>query len=196
MIKCFLLLKQSICLDCKFLKVAKLSTKKKLEFIFKKYYLLILHFFRKFKLGKSYVYLFGKKLYYDSRYGLAGFQRVYSSHQNLIDIGKINRLTTIINVGAYVGGFTKLMRQLYRDSNVFAIEPIPLTFKCLKKNFAEDNKVRVFNVAISSQKRKVKMSFDEQNPALSSISKDGNILVKTETLDYFVKKIELKILIY
>ena len=58
--------KQSLLLDIQFLNVSRWSIAKKTEFLVKKYWLIIKHYYRKFTLGKHSVNLFGSEIYYDS----------------------------------------------------------------------------------------------------------------------------------
>jgi FkbM family methyltransferase len=84
--------------------------------------------------------------------------------------------------------FSKLCRDLFPKSKIFAFEPIPKIFQCLKNNFRDDKNTKVFNLAISDFNGSTKMDFNEQNSALSRISVDGNVDVNVKTLDSVVKE--------
>jgi len=142
----------------------------------------------KFRLGDDFVYFDGKKIFYDSRYGLAGYQRVNCSHRKLIkDIADIKDAKVIIDVGANVGFFSMLCRELYSKSKIYAFEPVSKTFSCLEKNFKDDKNTEVINTALSDHQGSGKMTFREENSAVSSLSKEGNVDVEITTLDYFLK---------
>jgi hypothetical protein len=97
--------KQSILLDFKFFKVSDWNFFKKINFLILKYFLIFKHFLKKFELGKDFCWFDSKKIYYDSRYGLAGYQSILSRHQNLIKLAGIHNPTIIIDIGANVGFF-------------------------------------------------------------------------------------------
>lgn len=182
------LITDSITLDFRTLLIKEWSLYKKFVFIFTKYGLLIKHFFMKFRLGDDFVYFDGKKIFYDSRYGLAGYQRVNCSHRKLIkDIADIKDAKVIIDVGANVGFFSMLCRELYSKSKIYAFEPVSKTFSCLEKNFKDDKNTEVFNLALSDSRGNGKMCFSEENSAVSSLSEGGNVDVEITTLDYFFK---------
>jgi len=182
------LITDSITLDFRTLLIKEWSLYKKIVFISTKYRLLIKHFFKKFKLGEDFVYFDRNKIFYDSKYGLAGYQRINCSHRKLIrDIAGIRDAKVILDVGANVGYFSMLGRELYPKAKIYAFEPVPKTFSCLEKNFKEDKNVKVFNLALSDHTGSGKMSFNEENSAVSSLNDEGNVDVEITTLDYFLK---------
>lgn len=188
----FWLIKQSIVLDIKFFHISKWPISKKLEFIYKKYISLGRHAFTKFKLGESFVTIDGQKFYYDSSLGLAGYQGILARHQKLLRIGNVKNVKTVIDVGANIGTFSKFIRDVYPAATVYSVEPIPVVYETLKKNFADDKDVKLFNIAFSDKKGSNKMFFDSQDSLISKMSKDGNIIVKTETLDEFIIQNKIK----
>jgi len=181
-------IKQSIVLDLKFFRVSGWSILKKIDFLVLKYYLIIWHFFKKFNLGKDFCYFDRKKIYYDSKHGLTGYQSLLARHQKLIKLEDIKGVKVVIDIGANVGFFSKLCRDIYPKSKIFAFEPIPKTFECLKKNFCEDNNMQVYNLAISDYDGRAKMNFDEQDSVISQITEKGDIEVEARVLDGFVEK--------
>ncbi|MBI2620900.1 FkbM family methyltransferase [candidate division WWE3 bacterium] len=190
------LIVSSLKLDLGLLVAAKWNAAKKIEFLYKKYgeIFLLVFKFKKFKLGESFVKLFGKKVFYDSAYGIAGYQRMLVTHQKMLNFAKMGAVETVVDVGANVGFFSMMVRDKFPRSKIYAIEPVPAIFTCLKKNL--DSKLdRVFNVAISSKKGFVEMAFDENNSARSHIvenhdtKKDGNLVrVEAERLDAFCEE--------
>lgn len=180
--------KQSFLLDIQFLKVSRWNIAKKMEFLVKKYWLIIRHYYRKFTLGKHSVNLFGSEIYYDSKFGLAGYQSILARHQNLMQIADVKNAKVIIDIGANVGFFSKLCREIFPDSHVYAIEPVPQIHDCLRKNFSGDTNVTLSDVAISDVNGETTMDFDSDLSSISHLNEKGNIVVKTETLDSFVVK--------
>ncbi len=182
------LITDSIALDFRTLLIKEWSLRKKISFISIKYGLLIKHFLKKFKLGEDFVYFDGKKIFYDSKYGLAGYQRINCSHRKLIkDIACIKDAKVILDVGANVGFFSMLCRELYPKAKIYSFEPVPKTFSCLEKNFKDDKNTEFFNLAVSDYRGSGKMIFSEENSAVSSLSDGGNVDVEITTLDYFLK---------
>lgn len=142
----------------------------------------------KFRLGDDFVYFDGKKIFYDSKYGLAGYQRINCSHRKFIkDIADIKDAEVILDIGANVGFFSMLCRELYPKSKIYAFEPVPKTFSCLEKNFKDDKNTEVFKLALSDHRGSGKMTFSEDNSAVSSLSEKGSVDVEITTLDYFLK---------
>ena len=184
----FWLIKQSLILDIKFFKVSDWSVFKKINFLILKYFLIFKHFFKNFKLGKDFCWFNKKRIYYNTRFGLAGYQRILSTHQKLIKLAGIDNIRTVIDIGANVGFFSKLCRDLFPKSKIFSFEPIPKTFQCLKNNFKDDINTKVFNLAISDFNDKAKMSFNEQHSAVSQISDKGSVDVNVRKLDDIIKE--------
>lgn len=185
----FSLISDSITLDFRTLLIKEWSFRRKITFILTKYGLLIKHFFNKFNLGEDFVYFDGKTIFYDSRYGLATYQGIFCRQRNLIEqVAKINEAKTVLDVGANVGYFSMLCRELYPKSKIYAFEPIPRTFECLKKNFEKGKNTEVFNYAVGDKEGTLKMSFDEGNSAVSTVSEKGEFEVKSVTLDSFCKE--------
>ncbi len=183
-----ILAKQSLILDFKFIKISKWNIIKKIVFIIKKYIVICKHFFFKFELGESYIYLFGEKIYYGSPFGLADYQSILTRHQNMFQISGFNGVNTVIDIGANMGFFSKLFRDLFPLSTIYTIEPIPNTFKCLKLNFDRDINTKIFNLAISDHNGISKMSWEKKNSLVSKLNDNGDINVTTQTLDSFVKE--------
>ncbi len=187
--------KASLILDVGFLRVSRWSLSRKLQFIFIKYLEIIylglgIH---KFELGKSFVNLFGHKLFYDSPYGIAGYQSMLSRHQKMILENNIIDVRTVVDVGANVGFFSMMVSDLFPKAEIYAIEPIPQIFQCLKRNLG-NGKCKFINLAISNTNAKVKMYFkkDEsafsyviRNPELSKLNESEIVTVEAITLDVF-----------
>lgn len=182
----FWLASKSLQLDIKFLRVSPLALSRKGKFILLKYGLIVRHMVVGFELGRDSVRFNGEDIFYDSKYGLADFQSILTRHQNLINIARIDSVKTVIDVGANVGFFSKLMRELYSSAKIYAVEPIPQTFECLRKNFIHDLNTKIFNIAISDRTGTTNMSFDAEDSVVSRIDEDGGIEVQTITLDQFI----------
>lgn len=181
------LIKNSIKLDLLFIKISKWPFLKKIDFITHKYFLIVKHSFIPFELSRSKTSFMGKDIYYDSRYGLAGYQSMMTRHQYLIQLANISKVKTVIDVGANVGFFSMLIRDIFPSSKIYSFEPTPLTYSCLKQNLVGDRKVHTYNLGVSDRPGIAKMNFDSQLSAVSQISSAGNIDVKLTTLDKFIR---------
>lgn len=192
--KIFWFIKQSLILDYKFIKVSRWSFARKIEFILKKYKTLLLYGFKKFELGKDFVVLSGEALYYGNKFGISDYQGVLARHQNLLQIANINigKNGVVIDVGANVGFFSKLIRNIYPQASIYCVEPIASTFECLKKNFEKDKNTYLFNLAFGDKKGRQKMSFNDQRPEISQVDTSGNVIVSMKLLDDFAKEKNIK----
>jgi FkbM family methyltransferase len=185
-------IKQSLLLDYKFFRVSRWSFSKKVKFLILKYFLICKHSIKKFTLGKDFCYFDNKKIYYDSRFGVAGYQRILSTHQYLIELAKIHDVITVVDIGANVGFFSKLCRDIFPESKIFSFEPVPKIFQCLENNFKGDASTKVFNLGISDFNGEAKMNFNEQDSAISQITDEGNIKIHVRKLDNIVKENNIK----
>lgn len=180
------LLKQSLALDRRLLNFYAWPYGTRVSFILKKYRVIGRHFVRPFNLGESYVQWRGETIYYDSRFGLAGYQRILTSQVNLFQIAGLAGFRTVIDCGANVGYFSKMITQIAPGALVYAIEPVPAIFECLRKNTATSPNVKVFETALSDSVGYLRMAFDPQESAISHVSDSGGVEVVSTTLDQFV----------
>lgn len=181
------LIKNSLVLDINFLKVSPWKIKKKINFLLHKYYLVGKHIFLPFKLGESSINLDGKVIYYDSRFGLAGFQSMMTRHQFLFQLARLKGIRTVIDIGANVGFFSLLAHDIFKQAKIFSLEPIPLTYQCLKKNLSTNSRVKTFQLGLGEKNKTAYMEFDPQLSAISNVTSKGNIKTKLITLDHFIK---------
>ncbi len=183
---------QSLILDYRLFFVSRWSIFKKIQFYFTKYFILLSRPFKKFKLGDDFANLYGERVYYDSPFGIAGYQSILARHQYLIKLAEIKNLSTVIDVGANVGFFSKLIRELYPHAAIYSIEPVPETYKCLELNFRDDKKTKTINLALSDKEGMAKMSFNPNQSSVSHFDNKGKIEVVVGTLDNFIVKNNVK----
>jgi len=186
----------SVYLDYLLINTNFLNSPEKIEFILKKYFLIFKHFFVPFTLSSSYIHLFNKKFFYESKYGLAGLQASFTRHYLELKSLRNKNINTVLDVGANVGTFTLLCNKLFKPKNIYSFEPIPLTYKCLMQNCHYLKNTKILNLALSNKKGSTKMSFKSDESFLSSLSEineDSNSLVQiqTDTLNNFVKEYEI-----
>lgn len=181
-------IKSSVSLDRQFIQVSSWSVAKKLEFLAKKYIEIVLNLtkLKKFRPAKSKISLFGTDIYYDTSYGLAGYQSMLARHQKMLKAANLRDVATVLDIGANVGFFSLLARDLYPNATIYAIEPLPEVYVCLEKNLT-GIKDRLFNIAISDKSGFEYMHVGESS-AFSAITKTpqpADIKVPAITLDEF-----------
>ena len=104
------------------------------EFLLKKYGILARHALKPFQLGRDHARLFGRTLYYNSRYGLADLQRMLVTYARWLGKLDIGPRCTVIDVGANVGMFAEFIRLQYPESTLHCFEPVPSTYACLERS--------------------------------------------------------------
>ncbi len=194
--------KKSIILDLIFLKVCSWSYKWKFTFLIKKYIEILKYILRlkNFRLGESFVSLFGKDIYYDSHLGISGYQSILTRHNNLIKIANIRNVKYVVDVGANVGFFSLLMRELFPRCKIIAVEPAEQTYKALFMNLNKDKNVFLVKKAASDRSGFARLTIDTQSSAISSLrgltrgKKSGKLIVervKVLPLDLLVSKFSI-----
>lgn len=135
---------RSLQLDWSFL-LLDISLDQKIEFLYKKYLVLMRNVLFKPQAGVTYITLWGEKYYYDDIYGLAVLQSAYCD--NGVFKKFIRPQGTIIDIGANIGQFNHFSRHYLHAKTVVSFEPVAATYSCLIKNA----KKNTFNFAISTK---------------------------------------------
>lgn len=88
---------------------------------------------------------------------------------------EINKDDTIIDIGGHIGIFSIYAAQFCKDGQILSFEPVYSNFKMLKENLALNDlvNVRAFNVAVTSNKNKVKI-FHNKDQAAHTIYGKGD----------------------
>ncbi len=128
---------RSLQLDFAFLRIYDISLFHKLFFIMIKYLLLVKNSILGFTIGKSYITVFGKKYFYQDKFGTAFLQSVYIDNAFLSHF--ISPGSVIIDVGANIGQFNFFCKNFLSASKVYSFEPIKSTFNILMRNSLEHN---------------------------------------------------------
>jgi FkbM family methyltransferase len=126
---------RSIEMDFEFLKVPDISLSEKLSFLFSKYKSLI---------SKSNVTIFGKKYFFDDKFGIATLQSNYIHDYYLKKF--IPEDGVVIDIGANIGQFNFFSRNYLKAKKVYSFEPIKRTYNFLEKNAKEN----IYNAAVST----------------------------------------------
>jgi FkbM family methyltransferase len=131
--------------DIKFFQLAFIPTSVKLDFFFKKYYLIF-----KSKILKSDNYqvkLFDRLLAFDNPFGASFLQKVYIDNAFLKNY--IPEHAVIIDVGANIGQFNIFCTNYLLAKRVYSFEPLKETYDKLIVNV---NSKDCYNFAISTKK--------------------------------------------
>lgn len=86
----------------------------------------------------------------------------------------------IVEIGAHVGSDTVEFATLFRDGDIYAIEPVPDNFERLNFKLKNFNNVKAFQFAISDD-----VSEGRQEMYLCSNGCSGSLLKPKEHLEYF-----------
>lgn len=177
------LARQSTTLDRRLMTRTDMPLRERAEFLVAKYRLLGRHARRPFALGEDAVTLRGQQIYYDTRFGLAAYQGILTRTQHLLDIGGVRTADVVVDVGANVGFFSMMANRRFAQPEIMAIEPGPLTFRCLERNLRPLPRATALNLAVSDRAGDLLLSVDPQNSAISTVSDHGNTRVMAKTMD-------------
>ena len=128
--------------------------------------------------------------------------RTYFEFGYLLETQKyLPKKPTIIDIGANIGNHTLFWANECSAKKIYAFEPMPYTFKILKKNIKINNlqeRVQLYNIGLSEKETKgVIKSFDKTNIGGTRLTeapsdKKGNIKLKTlDSFNFDDKKIDL-----
>lgn len=161
------LLFRSLQLDFEFT-LLQMPLQQKIEFLCKKYIILSSNLFLRVLFGSNNVKLFGKRYFFDDKYGIAVLQSTYTDNFFLKKFIKNNAI--IVDIGANIGQFRFFSEHSLKAKRVYSFEPIKSTHDVLVKNFPKNS----FNVAISTQK-KLTFFISELSVWASSLPQENNI---------------------
>lgn len=108
---------------------------------------------------------------------------------------EIERGDTVVDVGSFIGGFSFSASR--KASRVFAIEPDPHNFYCLKQNigFLENVVVTRRLLWKESCKLQLKLGYDASDSSVLNIDgiyRGENISIEAITLSDLIKRLEIK----
>ncbi len=95
----------------------------------------------------------------------------------------------IYDIGANIGNHTVYFAKKLNAEKIYSFEPMPINYKMLEKNIADNNikNVKAYNIALGAENFSAKMSMEqENNNGTAKISKDGDFngeTVKVVTMD-------------
>jgi FkbM family methyltransferase len=116
------------------------------------------------------------------------------TYQEFIDIDSSD---TVVDVGAYVGGFTTVAATQARE--VIACEPAPQTAQALRENVASLENVRVVQKAVYNDFGTFQLNLSEDPTDNSLIKVDSSPLdvtetVETTTIDRLVESLNIEVI--
>lgn len=97
-----------------------------------------------------------------------------------------NNLHTVFDVGANIGSYSLLARQINKKCKIFAFEPVPDTFVDLKKNVFNKN-IKTFNFALGSEVRQERMVVSKDSKLSTLLIDNCHISNKEDNKYVFVK---------
>lgn len=103
---------------------------------------------------------------------------------------------TIFDIGGNIGYFSLFFSKRFPDAQFYTFEPIPNTFKYLKKNLAINNSknIKAFNMGLTDKKQNMEMFFNPEGSGSSSLRDlleadcTKKITCEFSTLDDFVQE--------
>lgn len=107
----------------------------------------------------------------------------------------------IFDVGAHVGSVTDIYLRMFPESTIYCFEPIPESAEGLRKKYAQDSRVRVFELALGNRRQTHSFHIGGRAGEMSSLSprpRNGRryyrhllkevIQVKVETVNEFCQE--------
>ena len=171
----------------------------KLEFIFKKYLLLIKHIILKVpvKPSVSKIKLAEDKIYYESEYGIANYQAILVNFQKDY-FGYLSHLKapSVVDVGAHIGLFSLTVAKLFEKPKIYACEPVSLAFNILERNTQNIKGIQRFQLGFSNKRSRSRIYYIKDKLIVSSLfaerfdwgEKPSAQIIQLETLDSFIKR--------
>lgn len=194
------LLSTSVVLDIRlFLSQYPPKITDKLEFIFKKYLLLIKHIILRVPLkpAVSKIKLAGDDIYYESEYGIANYQASLVNFQKDY-FGYLSRLKAplVVDVGAHIGLFSLTVAKLFEKPKIYACEPISLAFDILERNTQNIEGIQRFQLGFSNKRCRSRIYYIKDKLIVSSLfaerfdwgEKPSAQIIQLDTLDSFIKR--------
>jgi len=75
----------------------------------------------------------------------------------------------IIDVGAHIGGFSKIASIIYPQAKIYSYEPDPENFFLLKKNLSKTRNCTLYNVGVSGKEKSGKLQRHLLDPAMYKV---------------------------
>ena len=82
-----------------------------------------------------------------------------------------NENSLFLDIGANKGKYTDILIREFPTSKVLVFEPQKSLFKFLKKKYSKNNNIKLFNIAINHEKKKIKLNVGFKGDPLGSLYK-------------------------
>jgi FkbM family methyltransferase len=79
------------------------------------------------------------------------------------------KVTTIFDVGANDGSYSKMISKILGEAKIFAFELSPITFSRLQDNVRHDTKIILVDAGLSNTEAEVAFHHVDENPSLSGL---------------------------
>jgi len=146
------------------------------------------------EIGNSFVAFAGTKLYCGTYWGLADYQSMLTRLERLLDVAEVDKVSTVIDIGANVGFYTKMISEKFGNPTIYAFEPVKRAYECLVKNVNGLHNVKTYNLAVSNTNGSIRMSFDSNNSLISKQDDSGSEVVDTVSLDSFCEANRIEVI--
>ena len=140
--------------------------------------------------------------YPSSRSGLSGAVRRMENDYYLTQMAIFRKGDTVVDVGAHVGVVSIYLARKYPFINVYAIEPDPLNYACLKRNIELNGvtNVTAINKAVSGDGQKRTLYVNARESAWATIDVDmtssqralRTVQVETVTLEQLFQEFDIR----
>ena len=179
------LARRNLAIDLKFIKrVGFLKPIEKGAILFQKYVTLIKHWFFKFETAKSHASIHGEKIYYNTPYGLVGYECMLAEQVYWISNLSLPSEPLIVDIGLNVGFFSLGIKKLKPDAKIFGFEPVKNAFDAASKNLEKYFRdVTIYNTAMGNRNGSIGMNIDFKETSFSHIDENSNTKVEMTTLD-------------
>ena len=144
----------------------------KCEFIFRKYYTIIKHHFLHVSVHprSSQVTLGKQNYYYGSAFGMALFQSMIVTVNNyIIPLLEPIENPTVFDAGAHLGFFSLPLASCLTHPQIYAFEPVSVTYNLLKKNIRNAPEITAFPFGFYDKKRNMDIYYNSNFLMYSSL---------------------------
>lgn len=103
----------------------------------------------------------------------------------------LNEKSIVLDFGGYVGNFSHQLVSMY-DPYIFIFEPVKEFYNILKRNFANNKKVKIFDLAISNKNKKQTISVSGAKSSTYMKESDEKQIIKEKDIKEFIEENNLK----
>jgi FkbM family methyltransferase len=181
--------KRNFIIDYKFItRITYLSFKEKLAILMAKYFTLSKHWFVKYQTAESKVTVAGKNIYYNTPYGLVGYECMMAEQIYWLTQLNISAAPVVVDVGANVGYFSMAVKKLRPGALVYSFEPAQVAYQALQRNLSEDIKTcHLFNIALGETSEQIGFFTNTTETSFSHVDNATPIKVQMKRLDDIVE---------